>query len=157
MKTMPTIYIETSIIISYLRKNLSSQIVTAAHQLITQRFWQYERKNYDLVISQYVIDEAAAGNPTLAAERLAVLEGIPLLPLLEQVIDIAEKIMSIGVLPKKAQVDALHIAVAAYHQIDYLLTWNCKHLANAKMLPQLYTFFTKKTFFCLLFVPQRSF
>ena len=76
---MDTVYIETSIV-SYLRQRPSTQIVAAARQLLTHRWWDNERKNYELVISQYVIDEAAAGNPILAAERLELLEGIPLLP-----------------------------------------------------------------------------
>lgn len=81
-----------------------------------------------------MLDEALAGNPALAAERMAVLEGIPLLPNTPEIEELAESIMSLGVLPDNAQVDALHIASVAHHEIDYLLTWNCKHIANAKIL-----------------------
>lgn len=137
---MDTIYIETSIV-GYLRQRPSTQIVAAAHQLLTRHWWDYEREKYDLVISQYVIDEAAAGDPVLAAERLRLLKNIPLLPHLPEVVTLANKIMSLGVLPPKAQVDALHIAIVAHHQIQYLLTWNCKHIANGKMLPKLHNLF----------------
>jgi hypothetical protein len=139
---MNTVYIETSIV-SYLRQKPSIQIVAAARQLLTHRWWDHERKNYELVISQYVIDEASAGNPILAEERLALLEGIPLLPYTRVATTLANEIMSLGVLPEKAQVDALHIATVAHHQIQYLLTWNCKHIANGKILPRIYDLFAK--------------
>lgn len=134
---MQTVYVETSIV-SYLRQKQSSQIVTAARQLLTHRWWNEERSLYELVISQYVIDEASAGNPTLAAERIKLLDGIPLLPHAPEIVTIADEILSLGVLPEKAQVDALHIAAVAYHEIQYLLTWNCKHIANAKILPRIH-------------------
>jgi hypothetical protein len=140
---MNTVYIETSII-SYLRQRPSSQIITAARQLLTHRWWNHERSQYELVISQYVIDEAAAGNPDLAAERLQLLDGIPLLPHSPKIVTLAEEIMSLGILPAKAQVDVLHIATVAHHQIDYLLTWNCKHIANAKILPSIYNLLVKQ-------------
>ena len=139
---MNTVYIETSIV-SYLRQRPSTQIVAAARQLLTHRWWDNERKNYDLVISQYVIDEATAGNPILAAERLELLEGIPHLPHTPEITTLADEIMSLGVLPEKAQVDALHIAAVAHHQIRYLLTWNCKHIANAKILPRIHDLFAQ--------------
>jgi len=140
---MNTVYIETSIV-SYLRQKPSSQIVAAARQLLTHRWWSCERNQYELVISQYVIDEASAGNHELAAERLELLDGIPLLPHAPEIVVLADEIMSFGVLPAKAQVDALHIATVAHHQIDYLLTWNCKHIANAKILSMINNMLTKR-------------
>ncbi|MEA1053753.1 hypothetical protein U5801_28675, partial [Lamprobacter modestohalophilus] len=94
---------ETSIV-SYLRQKPSSQIVTAARQLLTHRWWNEERCQYELVISQYVIDEASAGNSTLAAERMLLLDDIPLLPHAPEIVTLADDIMSLGVLPEKAQV-----------------------------------------------------
>ncbi len=138
---MDTVYIETSII-SYLRQKPSSQVITAARQLLTHQWWNDERANYELVISQYVIDEAAAGDPTLAAKRLASLDGISVLPDAPEISEIADAIMSLGVLPAKAQVDALHIASVAHHRIQYLLTWNCKHIANARILPSIHAVLT---------------
>ena len=93
-------------------------------------------------MSQYVLDEASAGNPTLAAERLQLLDGIPLLPDAPEITRIADEIMSRAILPAKAQVDALHIATVAHHRIQYLLTWNCKHIANAKILPRIHQVLT---------------
>ncbi len=134
---MPTVYIETSIV-SYLRQRPSSQVVMAARQLLTHQWWNNERANYELVVSQYVIDESSAGDPVLAEERLASLEGIPLLPLEAEIVEIAEEIMNRAILPPKARTDALHIAIVAHHRIQYLLTWNCRHIANAKILPRIY-------------------
>ncbi len=134
---MATVYIETSIV-SYLRQLPSSQVVMAARQLLTHQWWNEERCNYELVTSQYVIDEASEGDRMLAAERLQSLRGIPLLSLEPQVGVIANEIMSRAILPPKATIDALHIAVVAHHRIQYLLTWNCKHIANAKFFPRIH-------------------
>lgn len=134
---MNTVYIETSVV-SYLRQRPSSQVVMAAHQLHTHKWWDDERTNYELVVSQYVIDEASAGDPVLAVDRLQALDGIAVLPPSPEIPRIANEIMSRAILPPKAQVDALHIASVAHHRIQYLLTWNCKHIANAKILPRIY-------------------
>ena len=92
---MDTVYIETTII-SHLRQKPSSQVVTAARQLLTHQWWDDERQNYQLVVSQYVIDEASSGDPTLAADRLQALDGIPLLPHDPEIPRIAAEIMAIG-------------------------------------------------------------
>ena len=134
---MASLYIETSVV-SYLRQQPSSQVVAAARQLLTYQWWEQDRHNYELVTSQYVLDEASAGDPVLAAQRLHALRGIPLLPLDPEIGDIAKEIVSRTVLPPKAAVDALHIATVAHHRIEYLLTWNCSHLANAKILPRIH-------------------
>ena len=134
---MLTVYIETSIV-SYLRQRPSGQVLTAARQLMTHQWWNHERSNYELVTSQYVIDEASDGDPILAAERLESLKGIPFLPPDPDVQKIADEIMSRAILPARALFDALHIAIVAHHRVDYLLTWNCRHIANAKILPRLH-------------------
>jgi predicted nucleic acid-binding protein len=134
---MDTVYVETSVV-SYLRTEPSSQVVMAARQLLTRQWWNEERTNYQLVVSQFVLDEAAAGDPTLAAERLRALSEIPLLPLDPAIADIADEIMSRSILPEKARTDALHIATVAHHRIQYLLTWNCRHIANARILPRIH-------------------
>ncbi len=135
---MDTLYIETSII-SYLRQKPSPQLVTAARQLLTHQWWNEERTNYQLVVSQFVIDEVSAGDPVLAAERLQSLDGIPLLPLDPEIVGIADEIMARAILPEKARTDALHIASVAHHRVQYLLTWNCRHIANARILPRIHT------------------
>lgn len=134
---MDTIYIETSIV-SYLRQRPSSQVVMAARQLLTHQWWNDERAKYQLVASQFVIDEATAGDSVLAAERLAALDGVPLLPLDPEIANIADEIMLRAILPPKARTDALHIAVVAHHRVQYLLTWNCRHIANGRILPKIH-------------------
>jgi predicted nucleic acid-binding protein len=135
---MPTVYVESSII-SYLRQKPSADILNAARQLLTMRWWTNERAAYELVISQYVLDEISVGNSALAAERLLAVEGIPVLPSASEIPQIASAIMARAVLPPKAQVDALHIAAVAHHRINYLVTWNCSHIANARILPKIFT------------------
>jgi predicted nucleic acid-binding protein len=133
---MDSVYLETSIL-SYLRSRPSSQVIVAARQLLTHQWWNDERLKYELVVSQYVIDEVSLGDPNLAADRLAAIQGVPVLapdPLIPQ---IADEILRKAILPRKAQLDALHIAAAAHHRIQYLMTWNCKHIANAKVLPRI--------------------
>jgi hypothetical protein len=134
---MPTLYIETSIV-SYLRQRPSTQVVAAARQVLTHQWWSHERVNYELVTSQYVIDEASDGDPDLADERLESLNGIPLLTADPDVEIIANEIMARAILPPKAVFDALHIAITAHHRIQYLLTWNCRHIANARILPRIH-------------------
>ncbi len=133
---MQTVYIETSII-SYLRARSSLLIQSVAKQIVTRRWWEEERHNYQLVTSHYVVAEASVGNPALAAERLAALSGIPMLPESEEVAVLAERLLEAALLPPKARVDALHLCVAAFHRIDYLMTWNCSHMANARILPRI--------------------
>jgi hypothetical protein len=127
----PKTYIETSIV-SYLTAWPSRDLVRAAHQQITHEWWA-TRGNYDLFISQFVIDEAGAGDQEAAESRLAMLTEAVLLDLTEDAILLGERLIGRGGLPTKARVDALHIAVAAVHGMDYLLTWNCKHIANATL------------------------
>jgi predicted nucleic acid-binding protein len=135
---MPTVYIESSII-SYLRQKPSADLINAARQLLTTRWWMNERSGYELVISQYVLDEIAAGDPGLAAERIAAVDGMPVLPPAPEIPPIASAIMARAILPPRAQVDALHIAAVAHHRIDFLLTWNCSHIANARILPKIFS------------------
>jgi|688.fasta_scaffold867122_2 hypothetical protein len=134
---MPTLYVETSIV-SYLRSRPSAQVVAAARQLLTRKWWETERPNYELVTSQYVLDEAADGDAEVASGRLAALAGVPLLPVENAILTIADEILRQAILPRSASVDALHIAMVAHHQVDYLLTWNCSHIANARILPRVF-------------------
>ncbi len=117
---------------SYLTAWSSRDLVLAAHQQITREWWT-TRGSYDLFVSQFVIDEAGAGDQEAAANRLAALSEAMLLEVTEDAISLGERLITGGGLPTKARVDALHIAVAAVHGMDYLLTWNCKHIANATM------------------------
>ena len=130
------VYIETTIP-SYLTARPSRDIVQAARQQLTREWWDVERRNYDLCISQIVLDEAAAGDAEAAQRRLAVIDTLPLLDLTFEVDGLAETIMQSGLLPASASRDAVHIAVAAVHQVHFLLTWNCRHIANATIFRDL--------------------
>ena len=130
------IYIETTIP-SYLTARPSRDIVQAARQQLTREWWDVERRNYDLCISQIVLDEAAAGDAEAAQRRMAVIDTLPLLDLTFEVDGLAETIMQSGLLPASASRDAVHIAVTAVHQVHFLLTWNCRHIANATIFRDL--------------------
>ena len=127
----PRTYVETSII-SYLTARPSRDLVLAAHQQVTRDWWA-SRGRFELFVSQFVLDEAAAGDQDAAAKRLAALAETTVLDLTEEIIALAEGLMGSGGLPPDARVDALHVAVAAVHGMDYLLTWNCRHIANATL------------------------
>lgn len=116
----PTIYLETSII-SYLAARPSRDLIVAAHQQISQDWWDH-RQSWSLSISALVISESRAGDAEAARRRLALLEGLPLLRLNDAAIDLAERLLARAALPAKAKDDALHIAIAAVHGADYLLT-----------------------------------
>lgn len=128
--TKAKIYIETSVI-SYLTARPSRDLITAAHQQITHEWWENYAPQYALFISQLVVQEVTAGDARAAVQRLQVLNGLPLLAMQEAGRVLARLLIQQGSLPVKAVEDALHIAIATTHGMDYLLTWNCKHIANA--------------------------
>lgn len=126
----PKVYVETTII-SYLTARLSRDLVTAAHQQITHQWWNDRRKAFELVASQAVVKEAGEGNEAMAGLRLKVLEELPLLDITDEVSSFAEELIRVGPMPQKAAIDAVHVAASVVHRVNYLLTWNCTHLANA--------------------------
>lgn len=128
---MATAYIETTIPSLYVGRP-STRLVEAARQILTKQWWDGHRHEFDLVTSQTVIDECSEGDQEMAMARLRLLEGIPLLELSDDVRQIAELLLEKQVIPAKAADDAIHIAVASVHRADYLVTWNCKHLANPR-------------------------
>jgi predicted nucleic acid-binding protein len=128
----PKLYVETSIV-SYLTSQPSGDIVTAARQQITRDWWQTRRDRFELYLSEFVLSEVSSGDPQAAELRKSALDGIPEIALTEQASLLAKELIDKGPLPKKAAVDALHIAAAVSGGVDYLLTWNFKHLANAAM------------------------
>jgi hypothetical protein len=106
---------------------------------LTRQWWNDERAKYELVASQLVVDEASAGDPTAARERLVYLASLPLLDIQRPgVAALADRLVAEHLLPEKAAADARHVAVATVFGVDYLLTWNCKHIANAETLPGIY-------------------
>ena len=129
---LPQIYVETSII-SYLTGRVTRNLVVTAHQQVTRTWWNLQRHGYELFVSQLVLQEAGAGNPSMAKQRLDSLRDISVLGITQEAVRLAEGLMQVKSLPTKARVDALHIGTAAVHGMEYLLTWNCKHIANARM------------------------
>ena len=132
----PSIYIENSVV-SYLTSDPSTNIITAARQALTREWWNNKRFDYDLYISEFVISEAAAGDPHVARLRLNALSGIREIELNELAARFADLLVTEGPLPPNAALDALHIAVAVTGGIEYLLTWNFAHLANATIRRQI--------------------
>ena len=128
----PKLYVETTVP-SYLTAWPSRDLIRAGHQQITREWWENRRAAFDLYISQFVLDEAGAGDAQAARERLVVLQDIPLLDLTEEVVELAEELKAALALPEQAATDAAHIAIAAVHGLHFLLTWNCRHIANAEM------------------------
>jgi hypothetical protein len=122
-------------------------VVGAAHQQITLDWWQLRSKAFDLVVSEVVIREAERGDPDAAKRRLETLKGIPRIALTEEALHLAEQFVKRGLLPSRAAEDGLHIAVATVHKIDYLLTWNCAHIANPELQARLAEFLVEKELF----------
>jgi hypothetical protein len=129
----PTLYIETSIV-SYLAADPSRHPVTARNQRLTHEWWNTRRQEHALHTSKFVVDEAADGDRVMAQRRLALLSGIPLLASEGTVAEELAGALVRGVpLPPRAHADAMHVALASVHGMAYLLTWNCKHIANPRL------------------------
>lgn len=127
-----SIYLETSVI-SYLVSELSNDFLVSAHQRVTRKWWDEKRDIYRLLISDSVLNEIQGGDPIQSQKRVEVVAGLELLRVSEQVRELAKAILDKGIVPVKAAEDAFHFAFAAVNGIDYLMTWNCKHIANAEI------------------------
>ena len=130
------LYLESTIP-SYLAAHLSRDLVVAAHQQITHAWWQDVRLAFDLYISEAVIEEISGGDSAVAARRMAFVGGIPILAVTEEVARLAERYAQRLGLPAKARLDTIHLACAVVYEMDYLLTWNCTHLANGVVIRRL--------------------
>jgi hypothetical protein len=127
-----TVYIETSIL-GYLTARPSRDIVVSANIQVTREWWDTRRSDFQLYSSQAVVKETSQGDAAIASQRLEIIRNLALLDLNQSVLDLAEQFLGRSNLPAKADVDAVHIAAATVHGMDYLLTWNCKHIANAQI------------------------
>jgi len=128
----PTAYIETSVV-SYLTARPARDMVVAAYQEITRDWWRNAPNRFDLVASQLVIAEAGSGDPDVAKIRLKMLKGATLLDATPKAENLAQTLVDLGAVPRQAAEDAAHIAIAATNGIDFLVTWNFRHIANASM------------------------
>ena len=129
-----TVYVETSVV-SYLTARARNNLLAAAWQTATAEWWDTHRPRFELCTSALALEEAGRGHQEAAARRLEALGGIAMLPITEAVAALADTLMRRRALPSSAQNDAIHIAVSAVHGVDYLLTWNFRHLANAETRP----------------------
>lgn len=127
------IYIETSII-SYLTSNPSRDVVISANQILVKEWWEEHRNKFDLYISEIVYDESEKGDEKMAKKRLKLIEDLPFLDFEARAKDLAKEILKQDILPQKAAYDVFHISIATIHEVDFLLTLNCKHIANAFIL-----------------------
>ena len=130
------VYIETSLV-GYLTARPSNNLILMANLGITQEWWDTRRDQFTLYISQVVLEEVARGDAEMANRRLEILRDFPLLEVNESVQSLATQFLTKSNLPAKASDDALHIAVATLYGLDYLLTWSCKHIANAQIQKKL--------------------
>jgi predicted nucleic acid-binding protein len=131
-----SLYLDTSII-GYLTIRPNNNLITASNALITQNWWDTRRQNFVLYISEVVLEELARGDQEIAIKRLDLVNDLPLLEINESVEKLAQEFLIKSNLPPRAADDALHIALATFYQVDYLLTWNCKHIANAQIQKKL--------------------
>jgi predicted nucleic acid-binding protein len=126
----PRVYLETSVV-SYLVGRLSRDVIVLGNQELTREWWRSKRAEYDFFISEIVLGEIAGGDADLAHQRLLIAGDLPLLAVTEEAERLAPLLLKAAGLAPNAATDALHMAVAASHGMDYLLSWNCAHIANA--------------------------
>lgn len=129
---MPTAYLETTII-SYLAAPISTQVLTAVDQQVTRDWWTLQSPSLELYISEVVLQEIARGQPEQASKRLALVQNVPILQDIELVGELTEFYLRRLGLAATALNDILHIAYAVAYELDYLVTWNLKHIANAQV------------------------
>src|SRR6266436_2275755 len=145
--SLPKLYLETTIP-SYLTARGSRDLRLAAHQEVTEEWWSDHRHEYDLYISDLVLDEAGEGDAEFATSRIAALAGIPSLDVTEEVDELAGRLLAGGLIPAKATQDAFHVAVSAVHRMDFLLTWNCTHINNVNIIRRMERICAETGFVC---------
>ena len=128
----PTVYVETSVV-SYLTARPSRDVVVAAYQEVTRDWWRGAPVRFTLYTSALVMSEARTGDPEVARGRLAILETLPLLDATGPAVELTGELLDRGAVPRSAAEDAAHITIAAANGVDYLVTWNFRHIANATM------------------------
>ncbi len=128
-----TVYIETSII-SYLTSRPSRDLLIAANQKLTYDWWHKSKNKFDCYISDFVLFEISRGDKEASAKRLSTVQDIKLLEYTREIEELAQKYMEILRIPQRSYVDSVHLALSVWHKIDYLISWNCKHIANAIVL-----------------------
>lgn len=128
----PTVYIETSVV-SYMASQTSRDLVVAAHQQLTEEWWQLALPQFEPFVSPVVLEEIAKGDPEAADRRRTSVTGFGILEITTEVRDLAEHYFEANDLPERARADAYHLALAVLHGMDYLVTWNCTHIAGGRV------------------------
>ena len=123
------VYVETSVI-SYLTARPSSNVMLLARQQFTREFWELQPARFEALISPLVVDEALRGDASAAAMRLRVCQGLATLEITDEVELFAQQLVALGAVPTTEPEDALHIALATMHAMDYIASWNFAHLVG---------------------------
>jgi predicted nucleic acid-binding protein len=126
---MKTVYIETTIPSFYHETRQEPEMV--ARRQWTRRWWDQCASSYDLVTSEGVVAELQEGEYETQSAAVALVADLPRLEVVDDIADIIDVYLANHLMPKERLGDALHLALASYHKCDFLLTWNCAHLANA--------------------------
>ena len=143
---MQKVYIETTIP-SYIVSKTSRDIVVAAQQEITREWWESERYLYDLFVSEAVVAECSQGDELLVGKRLEIIDDIAILPITEESLKLSDEYCVLLGIPEKSRIDSLHLALVVVHEIDYLLTWNCRHLAHGEVRLKVHYYNTSMSLF----------
>ena len=130
----PSVYIETSVI-GYLTSWPRDDVIVAGHQNTTKAWWATASERFDLFVSQLVVRECSDGDADAVRERLASIDGLPVLPVTTEAETLAGALIQGHAVPESQPNDALHIALAAIHQVKYVVSWNFRHIVNASLRP----------------------
>ena len=128
----PKVYLESSVV-SYRVARPSHDVIVAGHQKVTHVWWDNHLTEYEVCVSEFVLEEIQRGDADASSERVKIASGFAILPASAEVAPLAAEYMRELQLPNKALYDTLHIAIASVHGVEYLLTWNCRHIANAHL------------------------
>jgi predicted nucleic acid-binding protein len=133
---LPKVYVETSVISYLVARRNQRDLLVASNQELTHEWWENRRDSFQLCVSAVVLAEASRGDPQFASARLDIARTLTLVETSEAAMEVANALIARAGLPQNAYEDALHIAIAATTGMDYLLTWNCKHIANGVIIPR---------------------
>lgn len=128
----PSVYIESSVV-SYLTARISRNLIVAAHQQITNDWWETALPHYNAFVSPIVLEEVSKGDSHAIQLRLEKISDYSVLEIVPDVYELAEVYFADLEIPNKARADAYHLALATWHGIDYLVSWNCTHIVNGRI------------------------
>jgi len=128
--SLPKVYLESSVVSYLAAPRPSRDMITAAHQQLTRNWWDRRRSEFDLYVSVEVLNEIRRGDPEAARIRVSYVQSLHVLEADAEARELASRILGSSALPSKAAADAMHIAIATVNGMEFLLTWNCTHIAN---------------------------